>query len=536
MGLRRTVRLVLAIGAVSTVALSGVASATDVTGGQVKAAADWPSWTRNLQGTRFNGSEWKINPATVGDLKLKWAYTYAPVPFAAHGSQPAVVDGVLYTGAPDAKFLALDAKTGATKWTFDLTTVVAQTSNDVRDGASVVGDKVYFGDSTGRVYALNRYTGALVWSTRITDHPSGVLTGSPTVFDGKVYIGESTTEGGLPRDPTYACCTHRGQVVALNASTGAVSWRYYTMPPATQVGTWPSGAAKFAPSGASVWDTPVIDAATRTIFVGTGNAMTGDEGDNDTFLALNADTGAVRWKQQTIDPDLYTAACGSATGPNEYCPGKGSYALDADFGATANLIKVGSRTLVVVGQKGGMFHAFDAKTGAIAWQTRLEPLNPSAADPGSNGVQWGSVYDGTYIYAATHRGLPGKLFALDPATGTIVWQSNHPADGCTTGGAAANPELCELAYTPAVSGTPGLLYLGSADGKFRIYSTKDGRVLWSFDAVRDFVGVNGPTGHGTGISGTGGAVIVDGMVYVQASYYPFYPTGGKGTVLLAFGL
>ncbi len=532
MKLRTTARLLLVATTVSTVALSGMASAQQDT----RDTADWATWTMNLQGTRYNGAETKINPSTVGNLKLKWAYTYAPVANAAHGSQPAVVGGVLYTGAPDAKFLALDAKTGATLWTFDLTTVVGQAGNDVRDGAAVVGDNVYFGDSTGRVFALNRYTGKLVWATHISEHPNAVLTGSPTVFDGKVYIGESTTEGGLPRDPNYACCTHRGEVVALDASTGSVDWRYYTMPPATQVGTWPSGAAKYSPSGGSVWATPVIDATTRTVFIGTGNAMTGDTGDTDTFLALNADTGAVRWKQQTIHPDLYTAACGSATGPNDYCPGKGQYALDADFGATANVIKVGTRTLVVVGQKGGTFHAFDARTGAIAWQTKLSPLDPTAADPGSSGVQWGSVYDGKYIYAATHRGLPGKLYALDPATGKIVWQTNHPADGCTTGGAAASASICELAYTPAVSGTPGLIYLGSADGKFRIYSSVDGHVVWSFDAVRDFTGVNGPTGHGTGISGTGGAVIVDGMVYVQAAYYPFYPTDGKGTVLLAFGL
>src|SRR5262245_23562062 len=121
--LRNTARLLLAAATVTTVALSGVASAQQ----DSQSSADWPSWTRSLQGTRYNASETKINPSTVGNLKLKWAYTYAPVANAAHGSQPAVVGGVLYTGAPDAKFLALDAKTGATKWTFDLTTVVAQT-------------------------------------------------------------------------------------------------------------------------------------------------------------------------------------------------------------------------------------------------------------------------------------------------------------------------------------------------------------------------------------------------------------------------
>jgi polyvinyl alcohol dehydrogenase (cytochrome) len=535
---RRSGRLALAVAAVSVVALAGVAAASpqNQQGGGHRASADWPMWQKSPNGTRFNADEKKITPATAGSLKLKWAYTYAPVPNAAHGSQPAIVDGVLYVGAPDAKFLALDAKTGATKWAFDLSTVVKAASNDVRDGASVVGNRVYFGDSTGRIYALDKATGTLVWAKSINDNPTSVLTGSPLVFDGKVYIGESTTEGGMPRDPNYACCTHRGQVVALDAGTGAVAWRYYTMPAAKQVGTWPSGAAKFAPSGGSVWSTPVVDAQTRTIFVGTGNSMTGEEGDTDSVLAISADTGKVRWKQKAIPRDVYTAACGAAPGPTEYCPGKGEYAFDADFGASANVITVGGRTLVTIGQKGGLFHAYDARTGAIAWETRLEPLDPHAADPGSSGVQWASVYDGKWLYAATHRGNPGKLYALDPATGKIMWRSPHPADGCTTGGAAASPDLCELAYTPAVSGTPGLIYEGSSDGKFRVYSSADGSVLFTYDAVRDFTGVNGPTGHGSGISGTGGAVIVDGMVYVQAGYYPFYPSNGKGAVLLAFGL
>ncbi len=533
----RSRRLVLALAAVCTVAFADVAAA-GTAGGQEAGhlgSADWPMWQRGPDGSRFDVAETAINPATVGGLKLKWAYAYAPVANAAHGSQPAVVDGTLYVGAPDHKFLALDARTGATRWTFDLSSVAGSGTNDVRDGASVVGDKVYFGDSTGRVYALHKETGTLAWSTRISTHPASAMTGSPLVFDGRVYIGESTTEGGLPRDPNYPCCTHRGQVVALDAGTGAVDWRYYTMPPAKKVGTWPSGAAKYSPSGGSVWSTPVVDAATRTLFVGTGNSMTGEVGDTDSLLAIDVDTGTARWKHQTTYPDVFTAACGAATEPTEYCPGKGSYALDEDFGASANVIHVGRRTLVTIGQKGGMFYAFDARTGDTVWQTRLETADLDAPDPGSDGVEWGSVFDGRYLYAATQRGNPGKLYKLDAATGRIVWRTDHPANGCSTGGAAAYPDQCELAFTPAVSGTPGLIYEGSADGKVRVFSAEDGRVLWTFDAVRDFAGVDGVTGHGTGVSGTGGAVIADGMVYVEAGYYPFYPTD-KGGVLLAFGL
>src|SRR5439155_27023696 len=102
----------------------------------------------------------------------------------------------------------------------------------------------------------------------------------------------------------------------------------------------------------------------------TGNSATGKEGDVDTMLALNIDTGLPRWKHTLTSPDVYTAACGLPD-PGEYCPGKGSYALDADIGGTANVINVNGRTLVAIGQKGGMFYALDGKTGATVWQTKL---------------------------------------------------------------------------------------------------------------------------------------------------------------------
>lgn len=538
-GTRRSVRLLLALVA-AVLSVAGVASATPSNGdyGLVTSpgAASWPTWQGDVNGSRYNAAESTITPSTVGNLTLKWAYAYNPVPYAAHGSQPAVVDGTLYVGAPDAKFLALDAVSGATKWTFDLTTVVPGATNDVRDGASVSNGIVYFGDSTGRIYALHADTGRLLWSTPVSNQANSRITSSPVVFGGKVYVGESTNESTIAKDPNYPCCTHRGQVLALDALTGAIDWQYWTVPPATQVGTWPSGAAKFSPAGGSVWAPPVIDPPSRTLFVGTGNSFVGAQGDTNSVLALDVDSGAVKWKQQVTYPDVYTYACTTTSVPNDYCPGKGTYALDADFGAAPTIVHTGNRTLVTIGQKGGAFHAFDAGTGQEVWKTQLEPLDPTASEPGGTGVLWGSSYDGNLIYAATRRGNPGKMFALDPGTGHVVWESDHPADGCTTGGAAASPSLCELAYDSAVSATPGLLYEGSEDGKFRIFSASTGQVLWTFDAVRNFNGVNGLPGFGTGISGTGGAVVVNGMVYVQASYYPFYPNGGNGGVLLAFGL
>ena len=95
--------------------------------------------------------------------------------------------------------------------------------------------------------------------------------------------------------------------------------------------------------------------------------------------------------------------------------------------------------------------------------------------------------------------------------------------------------MCTRSSPRRRAARPGLIYEGSGDGKFRIFSSRTGEILWTFDAIRDFQGVNGVPGRGSALSGNGGAVIANGMVYVMAGYYPFYPTD-KGVVMLAFGL
>lgn len=523
-------RLLLGALAVSLSATLIGSGATSATPGPVTHRGDWGTWTRDLSGSRHNADEWRINPSTVGKLKLKWAFAY-PKADRPVRSQPAIVDGTAYFGGPDGKFYARDAKTGADKWTFDLTTVApGDRSPAVWDGPSVSGGKIYFGDVRGYVYALDQRTGSLVWAKQVDAHPAATVTSSPIVHDGKVYVGTSSGENTGGKD--YPCCTFRGHLDALDANTGDLAWRYYTVPEPKQVGTWPSGAAKFEPSGVGVWSSPVIDAKTRTLYVGTGQNYTGSAGDFDTLLALDPRDGRVKWKNQVTKADTWRSLCNDPD-PEGYCPGlKDGSALDYDIGATPNIFTVNGRTLVGVGQKLGVYHVFDARTGEVVWRRQLGVPLPSG---GISGIQWGSSYDGKRLYISTYFADPGKVFAVDPATGTVLWETPNPADGCTTGGAAAHPEICTLAHGPAVSTSPGLVYEGSNDGKLRAYSAKTGRVLWTFDTVRDFAGVNGLPGRGSAISGGGGgAVVSNGMVYVQSGYWPAYPDATG--VLLAFGL
>lgn len=499
-------------------------------------SANWASWGRDLSGSRYAGNQ-PVNPSTVSRLAYKWAFTFPLVAGVNPGSQPAVVGNMLYVGSSDPKFYALNAKTGATEWVFDLTSVVGSVAGDpdpVRDGPAVADGSVYFGDSRGYIFALNEYTGQLEWDTLLSPNPVSRITASPVVYDGKVFVGVSSQEAGLQlKSLLYQCCTGQGQMDALNARTGAVEWRHYTVGTPEPVGYWPSGATEYAPSGGSVEDAAAIDPAARTLYVGTGQNATGTTGETDSLVALNIDTGQLRWyyKAQT---DTYTTICDAYPEYSGYCPQAASgTALDWDMSSGPNLFHIHGREVVGVGEKSGVYRVFDARTGRLIWSRSL------TADPyvagGSAGIQWGTSYDGTHIYAATWGANPGVLFALDPDTGAIDWQTTGPLDGCTTGGAVGTS--CSLGFTPAVSSSKGLVYEGSADGKLYIFSSANGDLLWQFDTTQQFNGVNGLVGHGESVSGLGGAVVSGDMVYVQSGYYPIKGTSTtEGTVLLAFGL
>ncbi|MBM7809349.1 outer membrane protein assembly factor BamB family protein [Saccharothrix algeriensis] len=531
MPVRKGKHRITAVAAVVALLVGGAAAATTTTaaaGPVGHRSGDWPTWQGDKSGSRFNAAERRIAPWTVGKLKLKWAFAYPKTGFPAK-SQPAVADGGIYFGSPDGKFHALDARTGAARWTFDLGSV--NPGGVVNDGPAVARGKVFFGDNTGYLYALDQRTGRVVWAKDTEPHASGMHTSSPLYHDGRIYVGASSSENVNP-DRNYPCCTFRGHLDSFDADTGELAWRYFTTPEPRAVGTWPSGATRYEPSGAGVWSSPVVDERTNTVYVGTGNLYSGTTGDFDTLLALDARTGVARWKQQVTKADTWRLLCGFPDAEG-YCPGqKDGTALDYDLGATPTLFRSGGRTMVGIGQKSGVYHVFDARTGEVSWRRQLSAPMPGG---GLSGIQWGSSFDGKRLYAATNWANPGTVFALDPADGDVLWQTPNPADGCTTGGAAAHPTVCMLAHTPAVTTSPGLLYEGSTDGKMRIYDSTTGKVRWEFDTIREFEGVNGLTGAGSSLSGSGGAVVANGMFYVQSGYWPSYPSE-HGNVLLAFGL
>lgn len=525
----RPIRRAAAFAAAACLAAAGTVASPPAASGHPR-PGDWPTWQQDARGSRYNAGEHRITPRTVGGLELKWAFGFPKAAGPPH-SQPAVVGRTVYFGGPDGRFRALDARTGAPRWEFDLGTVGTGRAQ-VRDGAAVAHGTVLFGDTRGYLYALDQRTGKLDWATRLDTTVSAIVTSSPIVHRGRVYVGVSSGENLLGKD--HACCTFRGHVDALDIDTGKLAWRYYTVPEPKQDGTWPNGLPRYAPSGGGVWSTPAIDPTTDTLYVGTGQNYTGSGGHFDSVLALDARTGRARWTRKMTDVDTWRQECSSPTPEDHrYCPNlPDGTALDFDLGAAPNIFTAGGRRLIGIGQKVGVYHVLDARTGRIVWQRQLSEPMPGG---GLSGIQWGSSYDGRRLYVATYMANPGTLFALDPANGHVIWKTPNPSDGCATGGASQYPRICRLGHPTAVTSTPGLVWAGSMDGKIRAYSSRTGEVLWSFDTIADFPTVNGGTGRGGSISGGGGAVVAHGMVYVlTGDMFTPYPND-KGSVLLAFG-
>ena len=192
-------------------------------------------------------------------LKLKWAFGY-PTGVSAFG-QPAVAAGRVFVGSDIGYVYSLDAKTGCVYWSY-------QAKGNVRGGPSVgpvkghagVKYAVFFGDAHANVYAVDAQTGQQLWTKKVDDHFVARITASPKLYDGFLYVPVSSSEEFAAANLDYPCCTSRGSVVKLNASTGEQAWKAYVVPETPKPTRKNSkGVQQYAPAGASVWNSPTID-------------------------------------------------------------------------------------------------------------------------------------------------------------------------------------------------------------------------------------------------------------------------------------
>ncbi|MEY4641491.1 MAG: hypothetical protein RLZZ227_1485 [Pseudomonadota bacterium] len=482
----------------------------------------WNGWGMDLRNSRA-ALDAGINAGNVSRLRLKWVYGLPGEDQPR--AQPAVADGRLFVGNKAGALYSLDAMSGCTYWTYlprnGIRSALSVGPVTLADGSN--GYAVYFIDLRANVYAVNAQTGEELWSTRVETHPGVRGTGSVTLFDGHLYVPaagvvEETSSSGSD----YGCCTFRGSITKVDANTGEVVWKTYTMDEPQPRGFSAEGVQLYGPSGAGIWSAPTIDAARGLLYTATGNAY-GDPAPetSDAVLALDLASGAIVWVNQLTPGDAFIGGCDNVDSPN--CPEE--LGPDFDFSASPLLTATADgNELLVIPQKSGMAYALDPdKAGALVWEYRINEGSRS-------GGFWGmSVADGTAYAAAAGYSNPqsGGIHAIDVASGQRVWYTGPQDLLCQTGPG------CRATQSAAVTAIPGAVFSGAADGGLRVYSAADGDVLWTFDSNPQFDTINGVEAAGGSFDGPG-PVIVDGMVYVLSGNCCI--VGRPGNALFAFEL
>jgi polyvinyl alcohol dehydrogenase (cytochrome) len=484
----------------------------------------WNGWGNGVANTRFqpNGG---LTAADLPKLKLKWAFGYSVVTSAR--AQPILAGGRLFVASENTEVHALDPKTGCTHWTFKAQAGVrtALSAAPYKSAGGQSGYAVFFGDSRANVYAVDADSGRQIWIRKIDDHRAAAITGAPTVHGGRVYVGvQGLGEEGQGGNAKYECCTFRGSVSALDANTGAVVWKTYTMDEPKPRAKNKNGVQQWGPAGAGIWAAPTVDAKRNMVYVATGNNYAEPSTRmSDAVIALDMNSGTVKWVNQLTPNDNWTLGCQAENPDNPNCPAK--LGPDFDFSASPSLVTVNGRDLLVLPQKSGMAYALDPDSeGQKAWEYRI--------GQGSGlGGQWGGAVDGQHAYFGVSDLLtqnPGGIRAVNLATGQVAWSVGPQTRLCDT-----SKPTCRASQGAAVTAIPGAVLSGSLDGGMRAYSATDGSLLWSFDTNREFPTVNGVKANGGGIEGAG-PIVADGMLFFNSGYGGF--VGNPGNVLLAFGL
>jgi len=504
------------------------------------AGPHWNGWGAGADNHRFQPAALAgLTAEDVPKLKLAWAFGI-PGSLRAYG-QPTVAGGRVFIGTGIRKVFSLDAASGCVLWTF-------AADNSVRTAISIgrAGTRwaAFFGDQSGAAYALDAATGELIWKTRVESYPGALITGAPALYEGRLYVPVSSGEEIFGAAPGYECCKFRGSLSALDAATGKVIWKSYTIPEEPRKVRKTSGdVQQWGPSGAGVWSSPTIDTKRHAIYVTTGDSYSDPAArTSDAFLAFDLDSGRMLWSRQMTPGDAFNAACARPGEGN--CPeAKGP---DVDFGASSMLVNLpnGKRALIA-GQKSGVVHAVDPdQQGEVLWQTRI------GKGGAAGGVEWGTAADEQNVYVALsdvgHRrpaaGSPGNktifggrgeydpavgggMFALRASNGERVWQTPPPPCGDRKG--------CSPAQSAAVTVIPGVVFSGDLGGRLHAYSTKDGAILWEVETAHDFDTVDGIKANGGAMDGPG-PVAVGGRLYVNSGYG--FNGGVPGNVLLAFSV
>ncbi|HEV3481640.1 MAG TPA: PQQ-dependent dehydrogenase, methanol/ethanol family [Candidatus Acidoferrales bacterium] len=488
--------------------------------------SEWLTYGGNYSSQRFSELK-QINKQNVNTLKLRWVYQLRRT--GIFESSPIVVDGMMYVTEPPTTVTALDVRTGRPiwRWTADLPkNLLTIGLFPTNRGVAVLGDTVYVATIDAHLVALDAKTGAMRWSVEIGDNKKAVaITQAPLAINGKIIVGMGGGEGGL-----------RGYIDAYDAKDGKRLWRLYTIPTKGEPGveTWEGDSYKYG--GATTWNTGAYDPELNTLYWGTGNPApdwNGDmrKGDNlysCSLLAIDADTGKMKWyfqfsPHETHDwdssepPILFDAVINGKKRKIVAQANRNAfyYVLDRETGqflaGAAYAKQTWAKGLDAKGRpidmpnidpttQGNLLYpsitgsvnwtssSYSPLTGLVYVDTReqgayyfkghptMEPANP--LDIGGGGGQ--RVVYGDDAYSA--------IKALESTTGKIKWQFKMVGDS----------------WTGTLATAGGLVFCADSQGNFFALDANDGKPLWNIQL-------------GNSVRANPITYAVDGKQYVEAA-------------------
>ena len=246
-----------------------------------------------------------VTPENAAELELKWVFQAQSL--EVFETSPIVVDGLMYLTEPPNTVVALDAKLGRVFWRYQYEPSAASRPccGRVNRGLGILGNTLFMATIDARLVAVDATTGEPIWITAVADPGTGyAMTVAPLIVKDKVIVGVAGGEYGI-----------RGFIAAYDVETGAEAWRFYTIPGPGEPGheTWAGGGDAWQHGGASVWLTGSYDADLNLTYWGIGNPgpdwnpaqRPGDNLYSDSVVALDADTGELKWYFQFTPNDDY---------------------------------------------------------------------------------------------------------------------------------------------------------------------------------------------------------------------------------------
>jgi len=263
---------------------------------------NWLTYSGSYSSQRYSLLS-QVSPVNVKNLEQKWVFQAESL--EKFETTPLVVDGIMYLTQAPSDVVALDAKTGRIFWIYRyvVSTDVRPCCGSVNHGLAILGDTLYLATLDAHLVAIDAKAGRPLWNVKVATASAGyAMTLAPLVVKDKVIIGVAGGEFGI-----------RGFVAAFNASTGSEVWRTYTVPGPGEPGHESWQGNSWEHGGGPVWLTGSYDPALNLTYWGTGNPgpdwnpaqRAGDNLYSDSVLALDADTGTMKWYFQFTPNDPY---------------------------------------------------------------------------------------------------------------------------------------------------------------------------------------------------------------------------------------